>query len=494
MHDLYHLKSDGIMTIVLPHGVLFRGGEEGEIRKNLIENNNIDCIIGLPANIFYGTGIPTIIMILRKQRERTDTQIIDASKGFTKEGKNNKLRACDIKKIVDAVIERKNIDKFSKVVSREEIRKNDYNLNIPRYVDSSEQQEHYDIYASMFGGIPEEELKKYDKIWSAFPKLKDKLLKKENEKHYKIISNNIKETIEDDEDVKNFKESFRKSFEDFDGYLKNELINNKMNVNINSKEKELSDFMFNKLNQYNLIDNYKAYQTLDDSWNIISSDLETIQTEGIEAARKYEEEQPIISLDLIQNYKLKDKLEELENIKNNQQDMATKAEEILDEISEDAKQEIYTDEKVDYKRVAEKVKEYKNATNLDSDEEKIVKLNKLKEQEKKINKEIKDTEIKLKKESIKCIENLTESEIDNLLYIKWIKSLIDNLNKLPDEVLSEFTKSIENATKKYDTTLVDLDKEINETEKELSNMIDNLTGDEFDMKGLEEFKTLLGGE
>jgi type I restriction enzyme M protein len=140
------------------------------------------------------------------------------------------------------------------------------------------------------------------------------------------------------------------------------------------------------------------------------------------------------------------------------------------------------------------VKEYKNATNLDSDEEKIVKLNKLKEQEKKINKEIKDTEIKLKKESIKCIENLTESEIDNLLYIKWIKSLIDNLNKLPDEVLSEFTKSIENATKKYDTTLVDLDKEINETEKELSNMIDNLTGDEFDMKGLEEFKTLLGGE
>ena len=494
LHDLYHLKSDGIMTIVLPHGVLFRGGEEGEIRKNLIENNNIDCIIGLPANIFCGTGIPTIIMILRKQRERTDTQIIDASKGFTKEGKNNKLRACDIKKIVDAVIERKNIDKFSKVVSREEIRKNDYNLNIPRYVDSSEQQEHYDIYASMFGGIPEEELKKYDKIWSAFPKLKDKLLKKENEKHYKIISNNIKETIEDDEDVKNFKESFRKSFEDFDGYLKNELINNKMNVNINSKEKELSDFMFNKLNQYNLIDNYKAYQTLDDSWNIISSDLETIQTEGIEAARKYEEEQPIISLDLIQNYKLKDKLEELENIKNNQQDMATKAEEILDEISEDAKQEIYTDEKVDYKRVAEKVKEYKNATNLDSDEEKIVKLNKLKEQEKKINKEIKDTEIKLKKESIKCIENLTESEIDNLLYIKWIKSLIDNLNKLPDEVLSEFTKSIENATKKYDTTLVDLDKEINETEKELSNMIDNLTGDEFDMKGLEEFKTLLGGE
>ena len=106
LHDLYHLKSDGIMTIVLPHGVLFRGGEEGEIRKNLIERNNIDTIIGLPANIFFGTGIPTIIMVLRKDRTNTDTLIIDASKGFIKEGKNNKLRSCDIKKIVDTVINR----------------------------------------------------------------------------------------------------------------------------------------------------------------------------------------------------------------------------------------------------------------------------------------------------------------------------------------------------------------------------------------------------
>ena len=93
LHDLYHIKPDGIMTIVLPHGVLFRGGEEGTIRKNLIENNHIDAIIGLPANIFFGTGIPTIIMVLRQKREREDVLIIDASKGYTKEGKNNKLRA-----------------------------------------------------------------------------------------------------------------------------------------------------------------------------------------------------------------------------------------------------------------------------------------------------------------------------------------------------------------------------------------------------------------
>ena len=120
------------MAIVLPHGVLFRGGEEGEIRKNLIENNNIDAIIGLPANIFFGTGIPTIIMILKQKRENTDVLIIDASKGFEKEGKNNKLRASDIRKIVDTIKNRETIEKYSKKVSREEIRKKEYNLNIPR--------------------------------------------------------------------------------------------------------------------------------------------------------------------------------------------------------------------------------------------------------------------------------------------------------------------------------------------------------------------------
>lgn len=98
LHDLYHVKPDGIMTIVLPHGVLFRGGEEGKIRERLIEQNHIDAIIGLPANIFFGTGIPTIIMVLRQKRENTDVLIVDASKGFIKEGKNNRLRACDIKR------------------------------------------------------------------------------------------------------------------------------------------------------------------------------------------------------------------------------------------------------------------------------------------------------------------------------------------------------------------------------------------------------------
>lgn len=162
LHDLYHLKSDGIMAIVLPHGVLFRGEpgdqSEGSIRQKLIENNHIEAIIGLPADIFFGTGIPTIVMVLRKDRTDNGVLIIDASKGFKKEGKKNKLRASDIKRIVDTYIEKRDVPKFSRKVSKEEIRQNNYNLNIPRYVNSSDAPETWDMYGIMFGGVPKNEL------------------------------------------------------------------------------------------------------------------------------------------------------------------------------------------------------------------------------------------------------------------------------------------------------------------------------------------------
>ena len=175
LHELFHLKPNGIMTIVLPHGVLFRGGEEGEIRKKLIEANHIDTIIGLPSNIFFGTSIPTIIMVLKQKRDNTDILIVDGSKGFIKVGKNNKLQASDIKRIADTVIARQTTPRFSMVVSRQEVRDNEYNLNIPRYVDSSEGTISWDIYASMFGGIPKKEIDDLERYWQAFPDLRGAL-------------------------------------------------------------------------------------------------------------------------------------------------------------------------------------------------------------------------------------------------------------------------------------------------------------------------------
>lgn len=247
LHDLYHIKSDGIMTIVLPHGVLFRGGEEGDIRRNLIEKNKIDVIIGLPSNIFFGTGIPTIIMVLKQKRDNTDVLIIDASKGFVKEGKNNKLRACDIKRITDTIKNRPTIDKFSRIVSRDEIRSNDYNLNIPRYVDSSEKSESWDIYASMFGGIPNSEINELKEIWKVFPSLKNQLFKASNEQYSSFNTNNLKESVNNNLEVKEFINKYNQSLSGFDTTLKELLIDNANNLNIAQTSTIISDELFNRL-------------------------------------------------------------------------------------------------------------------------------------------------------------------------------------------------------------------------------------------------------
>lgn len=286
LHDLYHIKPSGIMAIVLPHGVLFRGGEEGEIRKNLIEYNHIDAIIGLPANVFFGTGIPTIIMILKQKRSNTDVLIVDASKGFAKEGKNNKLRASDIKRIADTVINRLEIPKYSKLVSREEIRQNDYNLNIPRYVDSSEAAESWDIYASMFGGIPKAELAALDDYWKAFPNLQEALFEASDTPYTQLTTDNIKEAIRNHADVTAFENNFAAAFAGFPAYLHHELIEQAEQVAIAKEENIISDKIFTQLSGIPLVDKYAAFQLLDDEWSKIAVDLEIIQTEGFGATKK----------------------------------------------------------------------------------------------------------------------------------------------------------------------------------------------------------------
>lgn len=146
LHSLYHLKDGGTMAIVLPHGVLFRGAAEGVIRKAIIENKNyLDTVIGLPANIFYGTGIPTIILVFKKGREAKDILFIDASREFEKAKNQNRLTPANIEKIVETYRNRQDVEKYAHVASLDEVRENDYNLNIPRYVDTFEEEEEIDL-------------------------------------------------------------------------------------------------------------------------------------------------------------------------------------------------------------------------------------------------------------------------------------------------------------------------------------------------------------
>lgn len=518
LHDLFHIKPDGIMTIVLPHGVLFRGGEEGQIRKNLIENNHIDTIIGLPANIFFGTGIPTIIIVLKQKRENTDTLIIDASKGFIKEGKNNKLRASDIKRIVDAVMNRESIDKFSRLVSREEIRSNDYNLNIPRYVDSSEPAETWDLYASMFGGIPMTEIDGLEEYWKAFPTLKSALFTNSDIPYVELATEDIKNTIKNHADIKTFENAFKDAFADFHLYLKEEWIEKMEHVEISKSENVISENIFKRSDQVPLIDKYEAYQILDDEWGKIAVDLEIIQTEGFAATKKVDpnlvtkkkdgKEQEIqdgwvgrvIPFELVQKELLSDRYKELREKEARLAEIPSLYEEIIEDMTEEEKDSQVLNDNNDAfipKEVTKKLKELKKEAPTEEVKSFIDKLDRyerLSKEEKDLKKEIKSETAKFHMLTKETIENLTDSMVCELLDKKWIGNLLESINKLPDTIVDNLVSKIQALVSKYKTTYFELEKEIKETEIKLASMIDELEGNEYDMKGLSEFKALLLGE
>lgn len=521
LHDLFHVKPDGIMNIVLPHGVLFRGGEEGKIREKLIEGNHIDAIIGLPSNIFFGTGIPTIIIVLKQKRENTDVLIVDASKGFIKVGKNNKLRASDIKRIADTVIGRQTNPKFSKVVSRDQIRENEYNLNIPRYVDSSESAESWDIYASMFGGIPEKEIDDLSKFWHAFPKLRNELFTKKSDQYSELNQEDVKVFITGHSDIKNLIKNYQNSFADFKDYLKKELLNDIKSVNISKEENILSEDIFKRLETIPLVDKFEAYQILDDEWNKISVDIEIIKTEGMEATLKVDpnivikkkngkdnEVQDgwigrIMPFELVQETYLKKELDSLKQKENRLMEISSKYEEILDSLSDEDKEldivneakDSFVNANVIKEAKTLKVEEKKNGVFADdSYESKILLVDKLIEEEKQLKRQYSLDQVKLHNKTKETIEKLTDDQVYELLELKWVAPLVSSINKLPDFVINDLTSKVQKLAEKYAITYENVVNEINETGNTLAALIDELEGNEFDMKGLGEFKTLLKGE
>ncbi|CVH77643.1 Type I restriction enzyme EcoKI M protein [Clostridiales bacterium CHKCI006] len=515
LHNLYHIKPDGIVTIVLPHGVLFRGGEEGTIRKNLIENNHIDAIIGLPANIFYGTGIPTIIMVLKQKRENTDVLIIDASKGFVKEGKNNKLRACDIKKISDTVAKRVSIESFSKVVSREEIRANDYNLNIPRYVDSSQKAESWDVYATMFGGIPKSELDELNAYWNTFPRLKQELFQDTGTPYVTLLHDDVQSFIRKHSDVLNFTTQFDDIFHSFSQYLKSNLLDQMETLDISKTESMISNEIFQRLQNIPLVDPYDAYQLLDDEWSKIAIDLEMIQTEGTESIKKVDpnlvlkkkggkEEEiqegwtgHVLPFTLVQETLLKKESDLLKEKESRLSQIPSELEAIAGEMSEDEKDgSYYVDESFVAKEVTKKIKELKKSTSSE-DQLLLKKLNDvdhLFSEEKVLKAEIKKDSAALHELTKDTIESLADEQVEMLLEKKWITSLINNLYQLPKQIINNLVQKVQALQKKYASTYLDIEREIRETEKSLCSMIDDLEGSEFDMKGLNELKILLSGD
>lgn len=588
LHDLYHIKPSGIMTIVLPHGVLFRGdarggadgqGEgEGRIRRNLIENNNIEAIIGLPANIFFGTGIPTIIMVLRQKREESDVLFIDASKGFTKVGKTNKLMASDIKKIVDAVADRpENIEKFARLVSKEEIRRNGYNLNIPRYIDSSDAPETWDIYATMFGGIPNHEIDLWEQYWTAFPNLRGILFTADETPYSALAVENIKEAIEDSADVQAFVATHQAAFADFEAYLDGELIAKMKELNVSQTEDIITQNIFGRVAALPLIDKYQAYQLLDNEWGKIATDLEIIQTEGFEATKqvdpnmvikkkgdKEEEVQNgwvghVIPFELVQTTLLREDYDALKAKESRLDEISAELTEIIDSIDEADRGDFLNEDNTAFvaKEFAAKMTEIYadistpelselqgyldlfatgagKATKLqyiadhtsvnwaamegnapyakgkvvaymkqlqaayvfpeDSFEAKMVEADKLMTEEKAVKKEAKEMADALHLKTKETIEGLSDEQVLDLLRLKWIAPLCVALRAMPNAIITCLENAVQSLVDKYAVTYLELGEQIEDSKKALSDMIEELTGNEFDMKGLEQFKSLLMGE
>ena len=520
LHDLYHLKPGGIMAIVLPHGVLFRGGEEGAIRKSLIENDHLETIIGLPANIFFGTGIPTIILVLRQKRESSDVLIVDASKGFAKEGKSNKLRASDIKKITDAVIGRLTVPRFSRLVPKTDVQKNEYNLNIPRYVDSSEPAESWDLYASMFGGIPVSELDTLADFWKAFPRLRAALFTDNGTPYVAPKVEDLALATREHFGVKQYGKTFTAAFAEFTPWLLGALLDQMLTLQIPQQEALISEELFARLAPLPLIDRYHAYQILDDHWQPIAIDLEILQTEGFNATRVVEpnlitkmkdgkdvEVQDgwkgrIMPFELVQMAHLKKELDTLREKESRLTEISASLEEIFESLSEEEKSNDTVNDSGDKfvnAAVAKEAKlllaEAEKSGNFDpkSYEAKIVQAADWLAEEKILKAAIKQEAATLHLKTKKTIEGLSDAQVRELLESKWINPLSDALHSLPDQQIDRLTLKLDSLVQKYKITYADNARDIEQTENALAGMIEELNANEFDLRGLTELKALLSG-
>lgn len=506
LHELHHLKPDGILTIVLPHGVLFRGGEEEQIRTNLIEKNNIDAIIGLPANIFFGTGIPTLVMVLKQHRSADDVLIVDASRGFIKDGKQNKLRACDIKKIADAVRERKDSPGFSRRVSREEIRQNGYNLNIPRYVDSSKAAEQYDIYATMFGGIPNAEIDAMQKYWDALPTLRGDLFEPEKEKPYSALkAKDVKHAIEYNTDVENFNTQFAEAFNGFADMLHQKLIDNVMTVRELQAQDEIASDIFRRLGSIPLVDRYAVYQALADNWQAIISDIETIQEEGFDAVRVVETayklvkkgdedvEVPdglkgrIIPFSLVQQTKFQTELNAIAALQSRIEAIGSELDEVRDSLSEE-ELEAYCDSEKDNAFDKKKITaDAKPKADIEAETKaKLKKIVALWNEQTLTNKQIKADKQALEDKTIKAIENLQDEEAAVLLHHKWINPICEGIDATLRSVLSALESEALALSEKYATSYKQINDDMAVANAQLAELVEQLTGDEFAIRGLKE--------
>ena len=502
LHCLYHIKPDGIMAIVLPHGVLFRGGAEEEIRKNLIENHNIETIIGLPSNLFFSTGIPVIVMILSKNRAASDVLFIDASQSFQKDKTQNVLQASDVQRIYDAVIARRDIPHFARLVTKEQIVAEGYNLNIPRYISATQEEAPYDLYALMTGEIAGDELESLHDFWRQFPQLRNKLFAADGP-YSRFRTEDIAGVVHADEDVAALQSDFQTQCQGFHTYLTHTLIDSPTDERTHDT---IADTLFQTFRQSPLVDVYDIYQAFSDHWTAIEADLTRIHEEGREICRQIEPDivlkknaktkrfeevmvgirGKVIPLDLIKKTYFPEDLAEIQELLRKADEAAANSQDIFENLSEDAKETIVKDDD-DTKYELKKLKAtIKSPVDLNADD--LAALRQLLHEidaEKAYKKKAKTAAAELEKKTEAKAQALTDTEVHDMLEKTWVTPVTDAIDSVMQRVIEDFIHALKDLKQKYADPLSELDKQEQEESAKLKALMSELTGSDTDFKALQ---------
>ncbi|UPM52446.1 type I restriction-modification system subunit M [Gottfriedia acidiceleris] len=481
LHINKSLKSFGKAAVILPHGVLFRGNAEAIIRENIIKKGIIKGIIGLPANLFYGTGIPACIIVLDKENAETRKGIfmVDASKGFVKDGNKNRLREQDIHKIVEVFTRQIEIPKFSRMVTTKEIAEdNEYNLNIPRYIDLSEPEDIQDISSHLLGGIPNTDIDSLKVYWDVYSKLKDDLFSNSERDGYSFLNVNqveIKETIFNHEQFITHQETivnvFNKWTQTNESILKNLTSENKPKEIIQA----ISEDILKKFSEVALIDKYDVYQTLLTYWNETMQDdiyviVDENWTAGNEVEWIYTEkkklkgfEGKLIPQSLIIKRYFENEQFEIDVLEAKKDAIVQKQQEVIEEhgVEEGLLIEVINDSKITKKSLTKRIKEIKQIPEFE-DEMAILKLyENLLVQETELKKQIKEGNEKLGEALIQKYSELTIDEIKQIIiYDKWFTSIKNGIDILTDTISQQLANRIIELAKRYEEPIPEIENDV----------------------------------
>lgn len=478
LHILTSLKSTGKGAVILPHGVLFRGGAEGVIRKAILQQGVIKGIIGLPANLFYGTGIPACIIVLDKENAaaRKGIFMIDASKGYIKDGNKNRLRAQDIHKIVDTFNKQIEIAKYARLVPLAEITANDFNLNLPRYIDSSDAEDLQDIAAHLNGGIPNYDIDGLAAYWKVFPAVRRELLIDGDRNGYsllKVEAAQIKAAIFAHHEFTAFNQQVTQLFADWK--LSN--MPSLTGIQLGDRPKALIDVLSENLLEtfrtVPLIDAYDVYQHLLDYWSeTMQDDVYQLSHEGWQAVLDGKANTDLIPTPLIVARYFNEERLAIEQLEAEREAISRQMEEQDEEQGgEDGLlAEGKTDKgKLSSKSVKDRLKAIKHDKEALEEQTALEAYLLLIEQEAAAAKNVKEAQKALDIQVIRKYSQLSEAEIKTLVVDdKWLATLATSVQSELDRVSQALTGRIKQLAERYATPLPKLTEEL----ETLANRVD----------------------